>query len=436
MTFGTLMRLSVPVGSVSMEDYRGQGEAGPSGHRKTLRAQTYSGAAILGLCLAIGVIMLAAGADPYVPVWLWILLFLGCLVTIFWAVGISTNRRVQLVLYAAAVLMSWAVMWLMPAQGTLSVLLIVVAATGSYVLSVKAVFGVVVLNCLAIMGHLWILGEEPAEYLAFTAFYLILHIAAVLSTYAQARESRVRAELEEKATELEAASVLLEDSAKTAERLRISRELHDLIGHQLTVLNLELEAAKHREGEQARAHTDQAAAVAKDLLADVRSTVGELRDAGPGDLRTALQRIASAVQSLEISIEVAPEVTVDEQQAQALLRAGQEIITNAVKHSEAYKLWITLEQDSPGVRLRGTNDGLSPRRVVPGHGLQGLRERVELLGGTLTLTPHPHFTVEVSLPPCAADEVSKGTQHSRADQLRADQSPADQAPADQSAGTL
>lgn len=419
-----------------MEDYRGDGESGPVGHRKTQRAQTYSGVAILVLCLAVGIVLLAAGEEPYIPAWLWILLFLGCLTSALLAVGDVLSPRSALIFYGIAVLSSWAVVLVMPNQGMLAVLLIVVAAVGSYVLPLKAVVGVIVANCAVILGHLWALGADPVDYLSATAFYLILHLAAMLSTYAQARESRLRAELEQKTTELEAASVLLEDSAKTAERLRISRELHDLIGHQLTVLNLELEAAKHREGEQARQHIDQAAAVAKDLLADVRTTVGELREAGPGDLRTALQRIASAVQSLDISIEVAPEVTVDEQQAQALLRAGQEIITNAVKHAEAYKLWISLEQDSAGVRLTGTNDGFSPRRVVLGHGLQGLRERVELLGGTLTVQPHPYFTVEVSLPLCGTEGAPQRMSQSPVELGRTDPGRTDPSRADQSAGTV
>src|SRR5699024_1483603 len=136
----------------------------------------------------------------------------------------------------------------------------------------------------------------------------------------------------------------------------------------------------------------------KDLLADVRTTVGDLRAAGPGDLRSALTRIASAVQSLDIWVEVDEEIAVDEQQAEALLRAGQEIITNAVKHSEAKELWLTVVYEADQVRLTGANDGFAPRTVAPGHGLRGLRERVELLDGSLDVRPYPQFTIEVSLP--------------------------------------
>ena len=404
-----------------MEEHHSSPAAVPAGHRKTQRAQAYSGVAILVLCLAVGILLLAAGEDPYIPAWLWLLLFLGCLVSALLAVGATMRRSAQLVLYGVAIFSSWAVVLVMPNQGMLAVLLIVVAAVGNYVLPLKAVSCVIVLNCVVIMVHLWALGAAPVEYLSSTVFYLILHVAAVLSTYAQARESRLRGELEEKTTELETALVLLEDSAKTAERLRISRQLHDLIGHQLTVLNLELEAAKHREGEQSRQHIDQAAAVAKELLTDVRTTVGEMREAGPGDLLAALRRIASAVQSLDIWVDVAEEVEVDEQQAEALLRAGQEIITNTVKHAEAHQLKLTVERDSSGVKLTGTNDGVAPRRVVPGHGLQGLRERVELLGGQLSIRPRPHFTVTIELPLGAAEEAPRRAAQGSSAQGRPDQ---------------
>lgn len=382
-----------------MEDQRTTVRADAAGsHRPAHRAQELSGAAILLLCLAVGVLMLAAGAEPYVPAWGWAAMLLGCLSCCFIAASGLLTGALNLLVYAAGVLSSWAALATMPHLGMLTILLIVVAAVGSYTVPMPVVFAISVLNCAVIWAHLWAHGVSLVESSASAAFYLILHLAAVFSTFALRRESTLRAELEQKTAELETASVLLEDSAKTAERLRISRELHDLIGHHLTVLNLELESAKHREGEQVRPHIDQAAAVAKGLLGSVRTTVGELRAAGPGNLRTALRRVASAVQSLDIFVEVDQSVTVDEQQAEALLRTGQEIITNTVKHAEARELRISVTQDSEGVRLKGTNDGLAPRKVVPGHGLQGLRERVELLSGTLTVRPHPYFTVEVSLP--------------------------------------
>lgn len=346
--------------------------------------------------MGIGLLLLFVGGAPYIPRPLWAVLLMICLAAALYAAGGHLKATHQYLLYGVAVLTSWGLLLTMPDQGMLVVLLVVVAAVGSYTIPIPAVFCVVFLNCLVVMVHLIVHGADVMEVVASTVFHAIIHIAAVFSTYALWRETQLRAELEQKTVELEAASVLLEDSAKTSERLRISRELHDLIGHQLTVLNLELEAAKHRD--PPAAHIARAAGVAKELLADVRVTVGELRESEVGDLRAVLDRLAAAVPSMAIEVRVDGGVRLDEQQSEALIRAAQEIITNTVKHAEAYRLWLTVEQSGSEVRLTGVNDGASPRRITPGHGLNGLRERVELLGGHLAVRTHPHFTVTVTVP--------------------------------------
>lgn len=378
--------------------------ASNSGHRATQRALDFSGIVIVLIALVAGVALLVNGPEPYIPSSLWLALLFICLGADFLPIR---SHRLQLAVYLVTVVLSWVLVATVPDMGSLLVLLILVAVTGVGTVPMWTIIGIIVANCVIVIVHMWAHGAEPAQYLVAAGFSFGLHCAIVFIAYALVRETRLRGRLEEKTTELEAASVLLENSAKTAERLRISRELHDLIGHQLTILNLELEAAKHRGATAARSHIDQAADVAKALLADVRSTVGELRTTGPTNLRDALERLASAVRSLDITVEVNDHVVVDEQQAEALIRAAQEIITNAVKHSEAKELWLTVATDDSGVTLTGANDGIAPRSVVAGHGLHGLRERVELLGGGLTVTPYPSFTVEVQLPQYDARQVQR-----------------------------
>ncbi len=371
-------------------------------------AEQYSGAAILVLCLGLGAVLFFAGVQTYIPGPVWLLILLICVAGLFVAGDSRRPWGWQLGAYVVSVLSGWVLVASLPPQsmGMLVVMLVVVAAVGSYVIPLWANAVVVVLNVAVVLGvfviHQWPLVDTVVS----SIFYTIIHIAAVLSTYALYRESVLRAELEEKNLELQAVGVLLEESATTAERLRISRELHDAVGHQLTVLNLELEAAKHRSAEhddapQLSAHIDRAASVAKDLLAEVRATVGELRNSGPGDLRASLERLAAAVPSLEIHVEVEPAVSVDDQQAEALIRAAQEIITNTVKHSEARELSLVLSAEGTEMVLTGTNDGLAPKSITFGHGLTGLRERVELLDGELSISSSPYFTVQVRLPVAA-----------------------------------
>jgi signal transduction histidine kinase len=140
------------------------------------------------------------------------------------------------------------------------------------------------------------------ESLILSLFYLLIQVASAFSTATLLREVRMRTELARAHVELRAAGVLLEESARTAERLRISRELHDLIGHQLTVLTLSLEAARHLEGEQSRRQVERADQVARELLGDVRATVGEMR-ARPRDLGAALRGMVEGMPGLEVEIE-------------------------------------------------------------------------------------------------------------------------------------
>lgn len=367
-------------------------------------AEQYSGAAILILCLGLGAVLFFAADGTSIPGALWLVLLVVCVAGLFIAGDPSQPRRRAVAAYSVSAVCSWILIASLPPQnfGMLVVLLVVVAAVGSYVLPLWATGVVIALNMTVVL-LVFLLHDAPLADLSIgTIFYTIIHIAAVLSTYALYRESMLRAELEEKNVELETAGVLLEDSAKTAERLRISRELHDAVGHQLTVLNLELEAAAHRveQTSAGRDHIQRAQQVAKELLAEVRGTVGELRRRSSGDLQAHLRQLADAVPSMDIYVEVGTEQLpeLDEQRQEALLRAAQEIITNAVRHAEAQELALTLSLEQGEIVLRGTDDGFPPKTITFGNGLSGLQERVRLLGGELQVTTRPAFTVEVRLP--------------------------------------
>ncbi|MDN5724298.1 MAG: two-component sensor histidine kinase, partial [Corynebacterium sp.] len=121
-------------------------------------------------------------------------------------------------------------------------------------------------------------------------------------------------------------------------------------------------------------HINQAAAVAKELLGDVRSTVSAMRDSDAGDITEALERMASAVPSLEVHVRVDDDVRPDESQATVLIRAAQEIMTNTVKHTEAAELSIEISRTNGVLRLLGKNDGNITSSYTPGNGLRGLED--------------------------------------------------------------
>jgi signal transduction histidine kinase len=200
---------------------------------------------------------------------------------------------------------------------------------------------------------------------------------------------------------LRAAQAIIANTVRNAERLRISRELHDAWGHELTALGLQLEIASHvTEPGRAGDHVMKAKGLASELLAQVRDVVAALRDAERCDLKAALDALAQSIPTPAVHVEIAPGVQVSPNQAHALMRCAQEAVTNAVKHAQASNLWLQVLPDSEGVRLVARNDGSAPpTSSAPGSGLLGMRERVESLGGRLAVrTGDFGFTVDAWLP--------------------------------------
>ncbi|MGY2002635.1 sensor histidine kinase [Blastococcus sp. SYSU DS1024] len=364
---------------------------------RRLGPDEWSGLAMLVVAVVVAGPVLLGAADPTIPRGLWIAVFavlIGALLVA--AAGAGSSRRAHAA-FALAVSSSWAVLLTAPGLGLLPVLLVVVAAVSVYVVPLRVGLLVVALNTAVIaLASARQTGDVP-QTLIITGFYLLIQLASVLSSVAVVREQRMRRELTEAHVDLRAATVLLSESARTAERLRISRDLHDLIGHQLTVLTLELEAAHHREGEQARVHVARANRVARDLLTDVRTTVGELRG-GPPDLAGALRQVVRDLPGLDVTISVAPEVRVDEAQTVALVRAVQEIVTNTIRHAGARTLTIDVVADRSGVVLTAVDDGTGAREPVPGNGLRGLVERFEALGGDVSFGGDQGFRVTARVP--------------------------------------
>ena len=172
-------------------------------------------------------------------------------------------------------------------------------------------------------------------YLGFSSFVFVT--ALVARQQAEAREEQRRLN-----AELRATRALLGESVRVNERTRISRELHDLLGHHLTALSLNLEVAGHLAPEgRAREHVQQAHTLAKLLLTDVREAVSQLREGGAIDLAAALQPLSENVPAIDIHMDIETPLTLDDpERAHVLLRCTQEIITNAVRHAGARNLWI------------------------------------------------------------------------------------------------
>jgi len=240
----------------------------------------------------------------------------------------------------------------------------------------------------------WVLTKSTALQLLF-----------VFTAQALRREAATARALAQTNKELRAAQAILANSVRSAERLRISRELHDAWGHELTALGLQLEIASHSsESGRARDHVVQARGLASDLLGKVRDVVSTLREAERGDLKEALEALARSVPVPAVHLSIAPGVRVSPEQTHALVRCAQEAVTNTVRHADAANLWLEVTHDGDGVRLVARDDGRPralPETSSSGSGLLGMRERLEQLGGRLAVrggTTEPGFALDAWLP--------------------------------------
>jgi signal transduction histidine kinase len=241
-------------------------------------------------------------------------------------------------------------------------------------------------------------GKAVLQVSLYFSFSVITFIASmVASQQAEAREEQRRLN-----SELRATRALLAESSRISERMRIARELHDLIGHHLTALSLNLEVASHLVNEPAAEHVDKAQATAKQLLTDVREVVSELRDDDAIDLTGALRSLTEGVPGLNVHLELPPRFAVDDpRRAQVLLRCTQEIVTNAVRHAGARHLWLRFERTPDGMlALKAHDDGRGASELKPGNGLSGMRERLAEVGGRLWIDTARDrgFTLEASMP--------------------------------------
>lgn len=280
----------------------------------------------------------------------------------------------------------------MMAQSSLGgILLLIVAGLLPWTLPLPAavawLFGQSLLLALVING----IPDLTLVDAALTGgLFLGVSLFAFMTGIVALQQVAARDELRKVNSELRATQALLADNTRIAERVRIARELHDLVGHHLTALTLNLEVATHLVEGKALEHVQQAHLLAKLLLADVREVVSEMREDDKVDLAAALRTLASGTPEPRIHLDLPEALALtDPLRAQVLLRCAQEIITNSVRHARARNLWIGLAEDEHRLALTARDDGRGADEVEAGNGLQGMSERLRQLGGDLKIETRP-----------------------------------------------
>jgi signal transduction histidine kinase len=300
----------------------------------------------------------------------------------------------QLVLLIAQSLLALVCVALQPA-GFIEVLLVIVAGQLGGAPLTTAIIWIIAQSIIAAFLSKWDL-DTLLKLLGYFAFELFGMFAARIAH----EEREAKQALAEANAELRVATGLLDLRSRSEERLRIARDLHDLIGHHLTALSINLEVASHLANGEAREHIDKSQSLTKLLLADVRDVVSRLRENEPLDLAASLRSLGDVVKSPAIHIEAHEVAVTNPAIAETALRAAQEIVTNAVRHSNARNLWLKVAHVDHALAIDARDDGIGTDRIQFGNGLLGMRERITHAGGTLEVQSMRGrgFEVHIRLP--------------------------------------
>ncbi|WP_120522149.1 sensor histidine kinase [Arthrobacter celericrescens] len=206
-----------------------------------------------------------------------------------------------------------------------------------------------------------------------------------------------------------------EQAERDEYRLTLARDIHDVVAHSLSMINVQASVALHLgadEPERLRPALEAIKAASKESLAEVRQLLGVLREDAPlhPGARPGLARIPELVEharqaGLRVELEGPPELPgVGEPQQEAAYRVVQEALSNVRRHSGASAAVVRLAVDGTTLVVTVDDDGAGLGDSEPGNGLTGMRERVEGLGGSLALLapdglpPNRGLRVEARIP--------------------------------------
>lgn len=230
---------------------------------------------------------------------------------------------------------------------------------------------------------MWLLGVPPTLVVFVAIVTVVIGVAAFSANHFQVERERKRAELKLSQDEVRRIAAF-------AERERIGRDLHDLLGHTLSMIALKSELAGKlalADGEAARREIDDVAAIARDALAQVRSAVSGIRSAA----------IAAELASAKLLLEADGVMLTSEMDAlsmpaeveSTLAMTLREAATNIHRHAGARHARVSLCAEGEGVRLQVEDDGRGGE-LRAGNGISGMRERITALGGEVvfaSITP-------------------------------------------------
>jgi len=314
------------------------------------------------------------------------LLFLALYIRSYW------SRGYEIYLVAAATMLLGISFW--PTTHAAGAFFIYAAGMIAQLEPTRRAFQIIAVIAAIVVLEAWLIDRR--WYDAIWPFFFTILIGALNVHFGQVGRANARLRL---------AHDEIEHLAKVAERERIARDLHDLLGHTLSLVILKSELATKladRDPERAREEIRDVERIAREALAEVRSAVTGYRSGG---LQTEIQhaRNALATAGVALETEVAPQLQLPPSHEAVLCLALREAVTNIVRHAGARRCRITARSMNGTCTMTIVDDGRGGNQPF-GSGLTGMRERVEFLGGSLTRDGRSGTTLSVSLPMHAAQE--------------------------------
>ncbi|HEX7304311.1 sensor histidine kinase [Lentzea sp.] len=241
---------------------------------------------------------------------------------------------------------------------------------------------------------------------------LVVGVPVLVGRHLRSMRQLTARQREEKALVLRVRDAEIE-AAREADRVAVARELHDLVAHHVSSMVLRSAVARHAatSAEQFREVLDDVHASGTAALTDLRELVSELRDpsvpsslgASPACLSTSLRQAAERCDRAGFRVRTTIDVADDLDAARRLvvLRVVQESLTNVMRHARSgAAVRLDVRESAAGIDVEISDDGgVPPRQARDGHGLTGMAERVERLGGSFHAGPHGRgWSVRASVP--------------------------------------
>ncbi|RUO75629.1 sensor histidine kinase [Pseudidiomarina taiwanensis] len=290
------------------------------------------------------------------------------------------------------------VMYISPNMFT-AILLVIWMAQLPYIMPFKlALWLSPLLTAIAWYSHAIAWGGDTLIFNALLFYSFNIFAMLMMESRRNAEFQTERAERGNR--ELVAMQSLMQEASKQDERLRIARDIHDLVGHHLTALTLQLQVLGRTVPETSKKEVEQTHAIAKLLLADVREAVSDIREHDYLDLKVALSQISERIQGVKVLLDIPERVAVlDLKQGMAVLRGVQEAITNSVRHGRANEVRIEVRQNKELLTVCVEDNGSSSKPFIAGNGITGMTERFEQLRGHVQAGPSEKgFVVKLVLP--------------------------------------